>query len=167
MESANSDEHDGAHESAENMLNDDSKQIRDRGAACWEGHYHDLREDSGSKSAHKGPAPNPDRLIFFTPHSSIVAKRDFEGEVNQDGKCQVFLAEPLVQQFEVRDGVVCLETDLSDQVDDDKDLNVAQLHNAAHDFVDVHDAVSFFRAVLALEDREANGHSKVSPSPED
>lgn len=167
MESADGDEHDSTHESAENVLNDDGKQIRDRGAAYWEGHDHDLCENGGSKSAHESPAPYSDRLVLFAPHAGIVSKCNFEGEVDQNGQRQVFLTEPLVQQFEVRDGVVCLETDLSDQVDDDEDLDVAELHDAAHDFVDVHDAVSFFCTIFTLEDGQTEGNGKIGPAPED
>ena len=166
MESADGDEHDGAHESTENMLDDDGKQVRSRGAACWEGHDHELCEDGGGQSADKCPTPYSNRLVFFAPHSCVVSKCNLEGEVDQDSEREIFLAESLVEKFEVRDGVVRLETDFSDEVDDDEDLNVAQLHDASHDFVDVHDAVLLFRTFLALEERKTKSDGKVSPAPE-
>ena len=125
VESADGDEHDGAHESTEDMLNDDGKQVRSRGAACWEGHDHELCENSGCQPAHECPAPYSDRLVFLAPHACIIAKHDFERKVDKNSKCQIFLAESLVQQFEVGNSVVGLESDLSDQVDDDENLDVA------------------------------------------
>lgn len=125
MESADGDEHDGAHESTEDMLDDDSEQVRSRGAACWEGHDHELRENSGCQPAHECPAPYSDRLVFLAPHARIVAKHDFERKVDKNSESQIFLAESLVQQFEVGNSVVGLESDLSDQVDDDENLDVA------------------------------------------
>jgi hypothetical protein len=152
MESADGDEHDGAHESAENVLDDNSKQIRGSGAACWEGHDHDLREDSGRQPADECPAPDSDRLVFLAPHARVVSKHDFERKVDQNSERQIFLTEALVQQFEVGDSVVGLESDLSDQVDDDEDLDVAELQDSTHDLVDVEDAVLLLRTVFALQE---------------
>ena len=121
VESTDGNEHDCAHESAENVLNDDCKQVRSRGAACWEGRNHELCEDGGRQSADESPTPYSDRLVFFAPHSCVVSKCNLEGEVDQDSEREIFLAESLVEKFEVRDGVVRLETDFSDEVDDDED----------------------------------------------
>jgi hypothetical protein len=166
MEGADGDEHDRTHESAKHMFDDDGDKVRGRCTSRWEGHDNKLREDSGSQSADEGPTPYSDRLVFFAPHSRVVAEEDLERKVDQNGKREIFLAESFVEEFEVRDGVVRLETDLSDQVDDDEDLDVAQLHDAAHDFVDVHDAVFLFRTLLTLEERKSKSYGKVRPAPE-
>ena len=51
-------------------------------------------------------------------------------------------------------------------MDQDEDLDVAQLQNAIHDLVDSHDAISLFRALFSLENCQADGDDNVCPAPE-
>jgi hypothetical protein len=166
VESTNGNEHDSAHECTKHMFDNDSKKVRGRGTAYWEGHDHKLCENSSGQPTDEGPAPYSDGSVVFTPHACVVTEKNLEGEVDQNSEREIFLAESLVEEFEVGDGIVRLETDLSNEVDDDEDLDVAQLHDAAHDLVDVHNAVLFFRALLTLEERETKSHGKVRPAPE-
>ncbi len=76
------------------------------------------------------------------------------------------MGETFIEEFEIRDGVVCLKPDLGDEVDDDEDLDVSQFENTAHGFVDFPNGVLFPRAVFFLEDGEAEGDEKVGPAPE-
>lgn len=85
------------------------------------------------------------------PSASVVPETDFEGEVDQDGQCEIFLTKTFIQQFEVRDSVVRLEPDFGDQVNDDDALNILQFQDTDHAVVDFHHAVFLFGLLLALQ----------------
>jgi hypothetical protein len=158
--------HDRAHKRAEHMLHNHQQQIPRRRPSFRECHHYYLGEDRGDQPSNKTQRPDGDGLVLLGPFAGVVAERDFEGEVDQDGQGEVFLAETFVEEFEVRDGVVGLEADFGDQVDEDEDLDVAELEDAAHGLVHLPNAVFFPRSLLALENREAQGDGQVCPAPE-
>lgn len=96
-----------------------------------------------------------DWWIGSRPSSGDVSQADLEGKVNQHGKSQVFLTEPLVYELEVGNGVVCLEADLRDEMDNDDALNIFELQDAQHALVYFDDPVALFSRVFALEHCEA------------
>lgn len=83
-----------------------------------------MRETSGDQTPDKRPHPERHGGEVRTPFAGVVAKADLEGEVDQHSKRHVFLRETLVEELEVSDGVIGLEADLGDKVDDYEGLNV-------------------------------------------
>lgn len=65
------------------------------------------------------------------------------------------MAEALVQELEVRDGVVGLKADFRNEMNDDNALYIFELQDAQHALVYFDDPVAFFSWVLALEHCEA------------
>lgn len=72
VESAYGDEHDGAHESTEDVLNDNDAEIGQVGATAGEDHDGELGEGCSDQSTNKRPTPESHWGILFTPLSSIV-----------------------------------------------------------------------------------------------
>lgn len=99
------------------------------------------------------------------PSPSKIPQTYLKGEIYQDGQGHVFLAEALVQQFEIRDRVIRLKADFSDEVDDDDGLYVSEFENPDHGFVDLHYSIALLGFFLALQERETDGYYQVTPSP--
>lgn len=165
MEGRDGNEHDGAHKGTENVFDDDGYEVPSSRTSRWEEHDDTLSEDGGNKSAHKRPTPDPDRLVLLAPFARVVTQAHFEGEVDQNSECQVFLAKPLVQELEVSDGVISLEANLGDEVDDNEDLDVLESENSTHDFVDIPDSFLLLGPVFLLQDGESKSHGQVEPAP--
>ena len=166
MKSTDSDEHDRAHESTEDMFHNDNHQIPARRSLSRESHDDTLSEDGCAQPPNESPAPDGDGTILLAPLSGVVAQADLEREVDEDGEREVFLRETFIQQFEVGDGVVGLEADFRNQMDKNERLDILQLQNPAHGFVDAPNAVALFGAVFAFEKCEAEGYGDVGPAPE-
>ena len=81
-------------------------------------------QHSSDKPPDKRPHPQLHCRECCTPFPRIVAKGNFEWEINEHGEGEVFLAEAFVEEFEVCDGVICLEADFGDEVDYDEGLYV-------------------------------------------
>lgn len=167
MESRNRHKHDRAHESAEDVFDNDNDKIPARRAAGRrEEHHCQLGKDRCHEAPNKCPRPQSHRLILLRPFSGVVAQSDLKGEVDQHGQGQIFLRETFVQELEVRNCIVRLEADLGDQVDHNESLYVLQFQNATHDSVDSHDGVLLLGAVLFLENSKAESDDYVGPTPE-
>ena len=76
------------------------------------------------------------------------------------------MAESLVDELEVCDGIVGLEANLGDEVDYDDALYISKFEDAEHAFVDFEDAVPFLGLVFFFKDRETEGYEQVAPAPE-
>lgn len=92
------------------------------------------------------------------PSPSKIPQTNLKGEINQDSQGQVFLAEALVQQLEIRDGVIGLEADFGYEVDDDDGLYVSEFKDPDHGFVDFHYPIALLGFFFALQKRETNGY---------
>lgn len=121
---------------------------------------------SSDESSDKRPTPDSDRFVLLAPFSGVVTQHDLKREVDQNRQSEIFLAESLVQEFEIGDGIIGLETNLGDQMNDDESLDILQFEDSTHRLVDVPDAFLFFREVLLFEDCEADGDKNVHPAPE-
>lgn len=150
VEGGDGDEHDGVGEGGEDVRGDDGEQVPGLHAGGGEDHHGRLGDQRGEEAADEGVAPDVDGRVGGRPAAGVVAEADFEGEVDEDGEGHVFLAEALVEEFEVGGGVVGLEADFGDQVDDDDGLDVAQFQDAEHALVDFEDAVAVFGLVFLL-----------------
>lgn len=73
VESADGDEHDGAHECAEDMLDNDDAEVRKISATAGEDHDGELSKGSSNQSAYKCPTPKTHRGILLAPFSGVVA----------------------------------------------------------------------------------------------
>ena len=115
--------------------------------------YHDdcLCRTSCDQSTDKGPAPNMNWWIGGRPASSIVTETYFKGEVDENSKGQIFLAETLVNELEVRNSIIGLEADLGDEMNYDDTLNISEFQNAEHTFVDFHNAVALLGLIFTLQ----------------
>lgn len=121
---------------------------------------------SRDESPDKRPTPHSHRLILLAPFSSIVTQHDLKGKVDEDRQCQIFLRKSSIQQFEVRDCVVCLKPNLRNQMNHNESLDVPQLQDSAHSLVDVPNTFFFFCEVFLLEHCEADSDENVHPAPE-
>jgi hypothetical protein len=74
VESADGDEHDGAHEGTEDVLDDDDAKIGKVGTAAGEDHDSKLSKCSSDEAAHECPTPETHGSILLTPLSSIVTQ---------------------------------------------------------------------------------------------
>jgi hypothetical protein len=72
VESADSDEHDSAHEGTENMLDNDDAEVGEVSTAAREDHDSELSKSRSDESTHECPTPETHGSILFTPLSSIV-----------------------------------------------------------------------------------------------
>jgi len=119
------DEHYGRHEGGKDVLDNDEQQIGSGGAGGrGENHDNELCKSSSDKTADESPTPEAHRGVLLAPLASIVAEGYLKRKIDKDGQSKVFLRETLFQQFEIGDGVICLETNLGNEMDDDKGLNV-------------------------------------------
>lgn len=96
--------------------------------------------------------------IDSRPSPGKIPQTNLKGEIYQDGQGHVFLAEALVQQFEICNRVISLEPDFGDEVDDDDGLYVSEFENADHGFVDFHYSITLLGFFFALQERETNGY---------
>lgn len=125
MEGADGDKHDGVGEGAEDVFGDDHKEVPwlDHAVARKDPHC-EVRETRGDETADKGPHPERHGREIGAPFSGVVSKANLEGEVDQDGERHVFLRETLVEEFKVGDGIVGLEANFGDEMDDYEGLDV-------------------------------------------
>jgi hypothetical protein len=72
VESADGDEHDGAHEGTEDVLDDDDAEVWEVSAAAGEDHDSELSKCCSNQAAHECPTPKTHGSILFTPLASIV-----------------------------------------------------------------------------------------------
>jgi len=125
MEGRDCDEHDRAGERGEDVLGDDDEKVPALDhAVLGEDVHRDLGQNRGDEAANEAPHPQLHRREVGTPFAGVVAERDLEWEVDQHRQRHVFLREALVEQLEVGHGVVRLEADLGDQMDDHERLDV-------------------------------------------
>lgn len=97
------------------MRGDDDKEVAHADLSVGGEDVHgDLREHGGDETADEGPGPEFHGREDAAPFTGVVAEADFEGEVDEDGEGEVFLGEAFVEEFEVGNGVVGLETDFGD-----------------------------------------------------
>lgn len=129
-------------------------------------HDHELGDTGSDETADKSPTPDVDWGIGCGPAAGIVTKANLEREVNEDCESHVFLAESLVDELEVRDGIVGLEPNFGDKVDYDDALYVSKFEDAEHAFIHFEDAVPFLGLVFFLQEGEAEGNDQVAPTPE-
>ena len=73
VESADGDEHDGAHECAEDVLDNDNAEIWEVSTPTREDHNGELSKSSSNQSAHECPTPETHWSILLAPFSSIIA----------------------------------------------------------------------------------------------
>lgn len=99
-----------------------------------------------------------DGWIDSRPSPGKIAQTDLEGEINQNCQGHVFLAETLVQQFEIRDCIIGLKADFGDEVDDDDGLYVAEFQDPDHGFVDFHYPVALLGFFFTLQERKTDGY---------
>lgn len=144
VEGRDGDEHDGAGEGGEDVRSDHGEEVPRLHPVRGEDHDHRLSQTGGDQTTNEGVAPDVDGWVGGGPATCVVAETDLEGEINEHRQGHVLLAETLVEQLEVRDGVVGLEADLGDQMYDDDALNVLELENANHA------SVNFQHTVLVL-----------------
>lgn len=167
MEGRDGDEHDGAHESTEDVFDNDQQEVR-RGSTSGSREDHDceLSKGGSDQATYESPAPQTHGGVLLAPFASIVAERDFKGKVDEDGEGEIFLGKALVEELEIGDGVVCLEANFGNEMDDDEGLNVLELEDFTHDLVDLDDAVLFLGLVFFLHESETEGDDNVGPAPE-
>lgn len=127
-------------------------------AGAGEDHHDGLGDQRGDEAGDEGVAPDVDGGVGGRPAAGVVAEADFKGEVDEDCEGHVFLAEALVEEFEVGGGVVGLEADFGDEVDDDDGLDVAQFEDAEHALVDFGDAVAVMGPFFLLQETEPEGY---------
>ena len=109
------------------MCSDDEQEVAYADSAvAGEGVHSDLGECGGEETADKGPGPELHRGEDTAPFTSVVTETDLEGEVNEDRECHVFLREAFVEELKVGYGVVGLEADFGDEVDDDEGLDICR-----------------------------------------
>lgn len=166
VERRNCDEHDSVSERREHVLADNEEKVPGGCAVSGEDGHDELGECRRSQAPDKGPAPDVHRRIRLAPLSDVVPERHLDGEVDQDREGEVLLAEALVEQLQTGDGIVGLEPDLGNQVDNDECLDVLELEDAPHDAVDLHDALPFLGPLLSLQHCQAQGNEQVRPAPE-
>lgn len=73
VESADGNEHDGAHECAEDVLDDNDAEVWKISTTAGEDHDGKLSKSSCNQSAHECPTPKTHWSILLAPFSSIVA----------------------------------------------------------------------------------------------
>lgn len=166
VESADCDEHDRVHERREHMFGDDNEEETTSCATGGEDGDNELRESCCRQTANEGVAPNVHGWIRLTPFTNVVAEEHLNREVNQDNKGKLLLLKALIEELQAGDGIIGLESDLGDQVDDDERLDVLELQDAPHGRVDFLDAIGVAVAVLALHNRQPECDSEVCPAPE-
>lgn len=148
------------------MRDDDREEIPRLYAVGGKNHDHELGQTGSDEAADERPAPDVDWGVGGGPAAGVIAETDFEGKVNEDCESHVFLAEALVDELEVCDGVVGLETNFGDEVDYDDALYVSEFEDAKHTFVDFEDAVCFLGLVFLFQNGETKGYEQVAPAPE-
>lgn len=164
MKSRNGDKHDGTHKGGKDVFDNDDEEVGCRGAAGWEKHDDQLRKHGGDESSNKGPTPHANGLVLLRPLARIVSQAHFKGEIDEDDQGEIFLTEALVEQLEVGDGIVGLEANLRNEVDEDESLDIFQLHDTSHSFVDPPHALILLGGVLFLQDGEAEGDEQIEPA---
>lgn len=86
MESADSDEHDGAGEGAKDVFGDDNKEVPCFDCSVsWEDPYCDVGETCRYQTADERPHPEGHRGEVSAPFAGVVAETDLEWEVDEDG----------------------------------------------------------------------------------
>lgn len=157
MESRYCNEHDCIHECRQYVLPNHNQNVPERnGLAGWVDHNGSLSQDGCSQSSNKRPAPQPHGSIFCRPFSSIVAKTNLKRKVDQDDKRHVVRAESLVQQLQAGDGIIGLETNLGDKMNNNDGLDVLEFQDVPHTLVDIGDAVPLPCLVFFLHESQAD-----------
>lgn len=103
--------------------------------------------------------------IDCRPSPSKIPQTNLKWKIYKDSQRHVFLAEALVQQFEIRDSVIRLKADFGDEVDDNDRLYVSEFENPDHGFVDLRYAIPLLGFFFALQERKTDGYYQVAPSP--
>lgn len=188
MERRDSDKHDCTSKSTKDMFCHNYAQVSQSHDSIT-GEYPDshVSDTRCNQPPDKSPHPQSHRTEGGTPFPGIVTETDFKGKVDEDGEGEVFLGEAFVEELEVCDGVVCLEADFGDEVDNTEGLDVwrwvefivrpreclmerwrltFQFHNLPHCLVNLYQ--SFLGAVLLflLQNCKAYGDDEVCPAPE-
>ncbi len=76
------------------------------------------------------------------------------------------MAESLVDELEICNGIIGLEADFRDEMNDDDALYVSEFEDAQHAFVDFEDAIPFLGLVFFFQDGETESYEQVAPAPE-
>ena len=152
MEGRDGDEHDGAGEGGEDVRADHGEEVPRLHPVRGEDHDHRLSQAGGDQTTDEGVAPDVDGWVGGGPATCVVAETDLEWEINEHRQGHVFLAETLVEELEVCDGVVGLEADFGDQMDDDDALDVFELENADHASVHFQHTILILRLFLTFQD---------------
>ena len=63
-------------------------------------------------------------MVHGAPLTGVVSQGNFEGKVNKDGQSKIFLRKTKVEKFEVCDSIIGLESNFTNQVDDDEGLDI-------------------------------------------
>lgn len=125
MESRDGDEHHRGGKGGEDVREDHGNEVpsvnNPRGGEDVNGN---LSQNSSDEAADKCPEPQLHGREVGTPFSGVVSETDLEGKVDKDSKGEVFLAESLIKELKVGNGIVGLEANLGDQVDDNEGLDV-------------------------------------------
>lgn len=166
VESTDCDEHDRVHERREDMLGDDNEEETACRATGGKDGDDELGEPCCCKTADESVAPDMHGWVGLAPFPDVVAQEDFDREIDKNDKGKLLLLEALIEELQAGNGVVSLESNLGDQVDDNEGLNVLELQDAPHGGVDFLDAIGVAVAVFALHDRQTERNSEVCPTPE-
>lgn len=150
VESRDGYKHDRVHESRHDVLHYHREEVPRRYASCREDHDNDLGECGSEESTNECPTPEVHGPVGGGPFASVVTQTELEREIDQDYQGHVVLSKALVQKFQIGDRIISLEADLRDQVDYDDGLDVLQLEDPQHYFVDVEDALPVAGLVFAL-----------------
>ena len=119
MESRNGDKHDCARRYGKHICKDDEEQVPCCCTLGGEEHDGELRKCGGDEARNECPAPDPHWWVARGPFAHVVAQAELKGKVDEDGEGQIFLREALVEELEIGDGVVGLEADFGNEMDDD------------------------------------------------
>ena len=131
-----------------------------------EDHDHTLCKHSRYETPNEGPAPDVYWRVGRGPTTGVVAQTNLERKIDEDGQRQIFIAEAFIKQLEIRDGVIGLEPNFGNEMNDDDTLNVAELEYAKHGSVNLEDAIAVFGLVFLLQQCQSQCHENICPAPE-
>ena len=124
MKRGYSDKHDGGAKGREDVLGDDHKKVPGFNTVFGEDCNGNVRNHGSKETTNKGIRPQSHWLEISTPLAGVISQCDFKREVYQNSKSQILLRKAKIKKFEVGNGIVRLETDFANQMNNNEGLDI-------------------------------------------